>query len=257
MGSALLKGWLESGLNPIVAIEPAASPALKKLARAHGVALVDDIDEALQAPVGACVVALKPQILKTEAARLRAVAETGPLMLSIAAGTTIAQLGHAWGPSAQIVRAMPNTPGAVGRGITALYAPRTVGAAQKRLAESLLEGLGETVWVGSEDQIDAVTAVSGSGPAYAFLLVEALESAARRLGLPPAIAARLARATVAGSGALLEADNRPAAELRRDVTSPGGTTEAALKVLMAADGLETLMTRAVEAARDRAVALRQ
>lgn len=256
MGSALLKGWLASGLEPIVAVEPAPSAELKNLARAHGVGLAGNIKSAVAVPVGACVVALKPQVLKTEAVRLRAIADRGGLMLSIAAGTSLAQLRQAWGRSAQIVRAMPNTPGAIGRGITALYAPRNVGTAEKRLAQSLLAGLGEIVWVGSEDEIDTVTAVSGSGPAYVFLLAEALAAAGERLGLPPAIAAKLARATVAGSGALLDADARPAAQLRRDVTSPGGTTEAALKVLMAPDGLEALLIRAVAAARERAVALR-
>lgn len=256
MGSALLKGWVASGLGPILAVEPAPSGELKKLARTHHIKLSEDIESVLGAPVGACVVALKPQVLRTEAARLRAVAQHGAVMVSIAAGTSLSRLRQAWGRSAQIVRAMPNTPGAIGRGITALYAPPSVGPAQRVLAEKLLAGLGETVWVRSEDQIDAVTAVSGSGPAYVFLLTEALTAAGESLGLPAAIAGKLARATVAGSGALLDADTRPAADLRRDVTSPGGTTEAALKVLQAKDGLEALMTRAVAAARDRAVELR-
>jgi len=256
MGSALLKGWLAAGLEPIVAVEPVPTAELKKLAHAHGVRLVDNIESAVASPVRACVVALKPQVLKTEAVRLRPVADHGALMLSIAAGTSLARLRQAWGKSVQIIRAMPNTPGAIGRGITALYAPRSVGAAEKTLAQSLLAGLGEIVWVRSEDEIDAVTAVSGSGPAYVFLLAEALAAAGERLGLAPGIAAKLARATVAGSGALLDADARPAVELRRDVTSPGGTTEAALKVLMAQDGFEALLTRAVAAARKRAVELR-
>jgi len=256
MGSALLKGWIAIGAESVLAVEPSPSSELMKLADAHGIALVADIQSALGVPVDGCVVALKPQVLKTEAARLRAVAGQGAVMVSIAAGTSIAALRQAWGPSAQIVRAMPNTPGSIGRGITALYAPPTLGPEQRKTAETLLAGLGETVWVESEDEIDAVTAVSGSGPAYVFLLTEALAAAGTNLGLPPAIAEKLARATVAGSGALLDTDSRPAAALRRDVTSPGGTTEAALKVLMATGGLEDMLKRAVAAARDRAVELR-
>jgi pyrroline-5-carboxylate reductase len=257
MGGALLKGWVANGLEPIVAVEPAPSAELKKFARANNVRLLRDIEAALAAPVGACVIALKPQVLKTEAVRLRPAADRGALMLSIAAGTSLSWLRQAWGRLAPIVRAMPNTPGAIGRGISVLYAPRNIGTAHRRLAQALLGGLGETIWVRSEDEIDAATAVSGSGPAYVFLLAEALTSAAEGLGLAPAIASQLARATVAGSGALLEADGRPASVLRQDVTSPGGTTEAALKVLMAEDGFEALLTRAVAAARARAVELRR
>jgi len=200
----------------------------------------------------AAVVALKPQVLKTEAASLRPVAERGTLMLSIAAGTTVASLRKAWGRSARIVRAMPNTPGAIGRGITGLYATKAASAADRALAEKLLHALGAVVRVRSERDIDIVTAVSGSGPAYVFLLVEALAAAAKAEGLPAAVAEALARATVAGSGALLDADPASAAQLRRNVTSPGGTTEAALKVLMANKGLGELMRRAVAAAAQRA-----
>jgi len=197
-------------------------------------------------------VALKPQLLRTEAPHLRPIADAGALMVSIAAGTSITSLAKAWGRSARIVRAMPNTPGAIGRGITALYAPAKVGARDRALAQSLLAALGETVWMSRQALVDAATAVSGSGPAYVFYLVEALAEAGRAQGLPRDVAEKLARATVTGAGALLDADMRPAAELRRDVTSPGGTTEAALKVLMDRDGLAALMARAVAAANERA-----
>jgi pyrroline-5-carboxylate reductase len=147
---------------------------------------------------------------------------------------------------------MPNTPGAIGQGVSAIFAPSNVTAGDRKIAELLLAPLGETIWVGSEDLIDVTTAVSGSGPAYVFLMVEALADAAEAEGMPRAEAEKLARATIMGAGALLAADGRPASELRRDVTSPGGTTEAALKVLMRPDGLARLMARAVSAANKRA-----
>jgi pyrroline-5-carboxylate reductase len=203
-----------------------------------------------------CVAALKPQILKTEAVKLARIAQSGTLMLSIAAGTSTATLYKAWGSQARIIRAMPNTPGAIGRGISALYAGRNAKPADHKFAQKLLAALGETLWVDHEDLIDIVTVVSGSGPAYVFLLTEALAAAAEAEGMPRPLAEKLARATIIGSGALLDADPRAPAELRRDVTSPHGTTEAALEILMAENGLAQLLVRAVAAARARAVALR-
>ncbi|HEY0282130.1 MAG TPA: pyrroline-5-carboxylate reductase [Rhizomicrobium sp.] len=249
MGSALIKGWLKNGLGPILAVEPNPSPALRKL---KGLKFVSAVEAVPLRRWRACVVALKPQILKTEALRLKPIAALGVPMISIAAGTGERFLAKAWGAKARIVRAMPNTPGAIGRGITALHAARGASAKDRKLAETLLAALGQTVWVKNEALIDAATAVSGSGPAYVFALAEALAKAGEAAGLPRATAERMARATVAGAGALLDADTRPAAELRRDVTSPGGTTEAALKILLADDGLSALMTRAVAAAKQRA-----
>jgi pyrroline-5-carboxylate reductase len=214
--------------------------------------LLKGIEDTANLRVAACVVALKPQILRNEAARLRPVAASGALMLSIAAGTSIAGLRKAWGRQALIVRAMPNTPGAIGRGITALYAPPAISAVLRARAEALVGGLGDTIWVGREGLIDAVTAVSGSGPAYVFLMAECLARAARNLGFSAEIAGTLARATISGAGALLDADPREFAALRRDVTSPGGTTEAALGVLMKDDALGKLLLEAVSAARARA-----
>ena len=147
---------------------------------------------------------------------------------------------------------MPNTPGAIGQGISAIFAPQNVTTDDKKIAEQLLGPLGETIWVGREKLIDVTTAVSGSGPAYVFLMVEALADAAEAEGMPRVEAEKLARATIMGAGALLAADSRPPSELRRDVTSPGGTTEAALKVLMKPGGLQRLMARAVAAANRRA-----
>jgi pyrroline-5-carboxylate reductase len=248
MGGALLKGWLATGLGPVSVIETNPSPALRKM---REVTLLKNIDEA-PAKLRACVIALKPQVLKVEAPRLESIAQRGALMVSIAAGSSIGLMTKAWGRRAHIIRAMPNTPGAVGEGISALYAPKNVSAADRKFAQSLLAALGETVWVSRETDIDSVTAVSGSGPAYVFLLVEALAAAAVAQGLPKDIAMRLARQTIIGSGALLLSDPASAEELRHAVTSPKGTTEAALKVLMAKDGMAGLIARAVDAARKRA-----
>jgi pyrroline-5-carboxylate reductase len=251
MGGALLKGWIRSGLKPIVVVEPKLSAELRELAEATGAELHEKIED-VTSRVRVCMIALKPQVLKTDAGSLAPVARSGALMISIAAGTSIPNLARAWGRGARIVRAMPNTPGAIGRGITALYAPRNTTAAHRKLAQSLLAPLGETLWVKREALIDSVTAVSGSGPAYVFLLVEALAEAAQREGLPREAAAKLARATITGAGALLDLDRRAACDLRGDVTSPGGTTEAALRILMARNGLKPLIARAVRAARKRA-----
>ena len=251
MGGALLKGWIEKGIGPLAVVEPSPSPSLRKQTRAGGVALYSRV-EAFYGRARACVVALKPQILRREAASLKPVVQSGALIISIAAGVSIRTLARAMGGEARILRAMPNTPGAIGRGISVLYAPPGISLTDRRLAESLLAALGETLWVKRESLLNPVTAVSGSGPAYVFLLAEALAQAAEEEGLPKLAAERLARATVAGAGALLEFDARPAADLRADVTSPGGTTEAALKILAGPHGLLPLLARAVRAATRRA-----
>jgi pyrroline-5-carboxylate reductase len=252
MGGALLAGWAKRKIGPVIAVEPNPSPELKAFARKHHVALFAHAASIDTVRARACIVALKPQILKTQIAALAPIAQSGALMLSIAAGTSIATMTMAWGRGARIVRAMPNTPGSIGRGITAIFAAKAATSADRTLAQSLLAALGQTVWVQRERDIDAVTAVSGSGPAYIFLLTEALADAAVAQGLARPLADRLARATVAGSGALLDADPSPPQILRRNVTSPHGTTEAALKILMAKNGLTPLMRRAVAAARKRA-----
>jgi len=252
MGQALLAGWTQRGIGPLIAVEPSPSNELKRFAKKHHVALFARADSIDTVRAAACVVALKPQVLQNEAAKLRALADSGAVMISIAAGTNTATLKKAWGAKARIVRAMPNTPGAIGRGISALYAAKGAGAKDKALAGRLLSALGQTLWAKHESDIDVVTAVSGSGPAYVFLLVEALAEAGMAEGLPQAMAQTLARATIAGSGALLDAVPASAATLRRNVTSPGGTTEAALHVLLARHGLSPLLRRAVAAARRRA-----
>lgn len=257
MGKALLRGWTARGIGPIAAVEPSPNSELKSFARRHHILLVSHIGETAGFRPRTCVVAIKPQVLATEAIYLRPIADSGALMVSIAAGTSIAALRGAWGRRAQIVRAMPNTPGAIGKGISALYAPRGISRAVRVRAQSLLAGLGETLWVSREELIDAVTAVSGSGPAYVFLFAECLARAARAQGLPAPIAERLARATIEGAGALLYTDCRNPGALRRDVTSPGGTTEAALRVFIRRDALFTLVAEAVSGARLRATALRR
>jgi pyrroline-5-carboxylate reductase len=250
MGTALIRGWIKAGLGPITAVEPNPSAALQKL---DGPLLVSDFKKVPHEGWRACVVALKPQVLRAEASGLKAIAAAGTLMISIAAGTGVAFMEKQWGTKARIIRAMPNTPGAIDRGITALYAAPNATAADRTLAKSLLSAIGQTVWLKHEAQIDAATAVSGSGPAYVFALVDALAKAGIAAGLPEETAALLARTTVIGSGALLDADPREAAQLARDVTTPGGTTEAAFKVLLAKEGgLEALLTRAVAAAKTRA-----
>jgi pyrroline-5-carboxylate reductase len=252
MGTALLKGWLKQGAGTVTVVEPKPSSELKTLARKKKIKLL------ARPPAGkfsACVVAIKPQILKKDAPALKDIAKSA-LMISIAAGTDTKLLSRAWGDKARIIRAMPNTPGAIGKGITGLFAAKGTKATDRRQAEKLLSALGETAWVADEDLIDSVTAVSGSGPAYLFLMAEALTEAGVAEGLPRGLAEKLARATVSGAGALLAVDTSPASALREAVTSPGGTTAAALSVLMADDGLLALMKRAVHAARKRAEELR-
>jgi pyrroline-5-carboxylate reductase len=251
MGGALLKGWIASArFSAIHVIEPRPSPQLRKLARANEIVLHRNFDGAIP-KLSAAVIAIKPQVLKQNHDLLADIGKTRALILSIAAGVTTKFLSGALGARARLVRAMPNTPGAIGQGITVLCSHGKLAPSDRSLAQSLMQSLGETVWLNDEKLMDAVTAVSGSGPAYLFLMAEALASAARAEGLDEMTADRLARATVSGAGALLATDPRPASELRREVTSPGGTTEAALKVLMARGGLAPLMRRAVAAAAKR------
>lgn len=249
MGGALLKGWLAGGrFSAIRVIEPNPSAELRDLAAAKRI-LLEASFAAARKPA-AIVLAMKPQIIKAEPALLRDLGRTEALVVSIAAGLGTELLGTLLGAS-RIARAMPNTPGAIGKGITALYGGSSLSAADRDLAEHLMSGLGETLWLADENLMDAVTAVSGSGPAYLFLMAEVLAAAGRAQGLDTASAERLARATVSGAGALLAADPRAAAELRMEVTSPGGTTEAALKVLMGEGGLDALVAKAVDAATRR------
>ena len=250
MGGALLRAWLGRGRDPrtICVIEPHPSAELAELAKAKGFAL-----RAPARPPEILVLAIKPQSLDGAAALLAPFAGPATLTVSILAGKTIAGIAAALPQAGAIVRAMPNLPAAVGRGMTVLVANGAAAPAQRAAAGDLFAAAGEIAWLASEDLIDAATAVSGSGPAYVFYLTEALASAGTRAGLPASIAARLARATVEGAGELLfQSPGKTAAELRENVTSRGGATAAALEILMAPDGLEPLIERAVKAAKQRA-----
>ncbi|MBI4183358.1 MAG: pyrroline-5-carboxylate reductase [Proteobacteria bacterium] len=253
MGGALLAAWLEFGIKAaaVRVVEPDPN-ARARFAGHRGLRFHPDAGAIEPAFAPAAVVfAVKPQNMDTVAPAYRRYTERGAVALSIAAGRTIASFGHHLGASAAIVRSMPNTPAAVGRGFTVACANAAVSDEQRALCQRLLEAVGEVAWVEDESLLDAVTAVSGSGPAYVFLLIECLARAGVASGLSKELAERLARATVTGAGELAHRSSEPAAVLRRNVTSPGGTTEAALGVLMAADGLEALMVRAVAAATRR------
>lgn len=253
MGGALARGWRQRGIEAesIFVAEPDSASAAR-LKADTGATIVAG-PGALQAKPDVVVFAVKPQGLAEIAPAYRSLADS--VFLSIAAGRTLKFFAEALGPRAAVVRSMPNTPAAVGRGFTVACPNPNVAAAQRALCQSLLEAVGEVAWVEDESLLDPVTAVSGSGPAYVFLLIEALAEAGTAAGLPAELAERLARATIVGSGELARLAPESAAELRRAVTSPGGTTEAALKILMAPGGLTDLMTRAVAAATARSRAL--
>jgi pyrroline-5-carboxylate reductase len=253
MGLALFRGWAEAGIGAQVAIlEPAPSPELRRLARSSGALLNPKLSSLAAAKLRAVVLAVKPQKMDEALTALAAFATASTVIVSIAAGRTIESLAKSLGGDARVVRAMPNLPASIGRGITVAVKGPRVSAAQARLADVLLSAGGEVTWVKDEKLIDPVTAVSGSGPAYLFLLVEALAAAGVAQGLAPDLAARLAFRTATGAGALLDMSTTDPAELRRQVTSPGGTTEAALKVLMDDSRLAKLMAEAVAAATRRA-----
>jgi pyrroline-5-carboxylate reductase len=259
MGRALVKGWLKfPDIGPIVVVDPSPTPELLGLVDDHRVQLV-----AGDLAVGALahienlniVLAVKPQMFATALPAYRGLAQAGTLVLSIAAGKTLADLGQIFGKDAGLIRAMPNTPAEIGLGMSALYTDHDTAPDIRARAQRLLDAVGQTAWLSHESDMDAVTALSGSGPAYVFLLVEELASAGTALGLSPALAMTLARQMVIGAGGLLGASAENAASLRQSVTSPAGTTAAALAVLMAQDGLSPLIRRAVEAACQRSRAL--
>jgi pyrroline-5-carboxylate reductase len=251
MGGALLEGWLRAGLDPhkIAVLEPQPSPEIEKLA-SRGVRL----NPQASGIATAAVIAVKPQVAAEVLPTLRPMLAPSSLAVSIMAGRTLGFMAGALGKpgeaSCALVRAMPNTPAAIGRGITVAVAQRA-SAAQRELAHALLAATGTVEWVEDEALLDAVTAVSGSGPAYVFLLAETLAKAGVAAGLPAPLAQKLARETVAGSGELLHRSPLAASTLRENVTSPGGTTAAALAILMGKDGLGALMERAIATATAR------
>jgi len=246
MGSALLEGWLKGGLPPGRAwvIEPHPSDWLK----AQGVHL----NQGLPADPAVLLVAVKPQMMQAALPQAAGLGGGATLIVSIAAGTRLRQFEAVFGPATPVVRAMPNTPAAIGRGITAICGNAAATPAHLDMAEALLSAVGQVVRLEGEHQMDAVTAVSGSGPAYVFHLIETLAAAGAAEGLPPDLAMQLAKATVAGAGALAEAAAEDPGQLRVNVTSPGGTTAAALTVLMDGQtGFPALLRRAVHAAVER------
>jgi pyrroline-5-carboxylate reductase len=249
MGGALLKGWRESG---VVTDARVVDPALPPLDGVPVVAALDDIPDPLPDTI---LLAVKPQMLDAVLPGLKARLPKAALVVSIAAGKTLAYFGDRLGADVAVVRTMPNTPAAIGRGITVCCPGPRVTASQRDLADRLMASVGQVAWIDDEALMHAVTAVSGSGPAYVFLLIEALEAAAVSAGLPAELAARLARETVTGAGELARQSSDAPAKLRADVTSPGGTTAAALAVLMGEGGLGPLMDRAVAAATARSEAL--
>lgn len=246
MGGAMLTGWLAQGLDVsrVTVIDPYPSDDIRAL-QAKGLKL----NPSAPAKAATLVVAVKPQMFREAGAVLRSVADASTLVVSIMAGITIASLNEVVGGA--IVRAMPNTPAAIGRGITVAVSTDKVSDAQRATADALLRAAGSVEWVEDEALMDAVTAVSGSGPAYVFLLAEELAKAGVAAGLPLPLATRLARETVSGSGELLRLSDLDSAILRQNVTSPNGTTAAALSVLMGEGGFNALLAKAVDAATKR------
>jgi pyrroline-5-carboxylate reductase len=246
MGGAMLTGWLAQGLDPrrVVVIEPHPSAEIAALAGIRLNPTAKQVGE-----VDTLVVAVKPQSFREAGKAFKEFTGPSTLVVSIMAGTPIAALQEVCGGS--VVRAMPNTPAAIGRGITVAVAAKNVDAAQRAIADALLRATGSVEWVEQESLMDAVTAVSGSGPAYVFLLAEELARAGVEAGLPLELATKLARETVAGSGELLHRSELASSTLRQNVTSPGGTTAAALDVLMGPNGMHALLVRAVAAATQR------
>lgn len=252
MGGAMLDGWLLTGMRAagITVLDPNPSPQLQAQHKVQGFQLNPPLSQ-ITLP-DALVLAIKPQGLDAVAPLIQTLVKREVVLISVLAGKTVDNLRARFPDAGPVVRAMPNLPASVRRGVTGAAASREVSASQKAMADALLSGVGSVEWVADESLIDAVTAVSGSGPAYVFHLVEALAAAGVSAGLPPDTALRLARATVEGAGELLYRSDMPAGVLRQNVTSPGGTTAAALEVLTAENGLTALMRRAVAAAKQRA-----
>lgn len=248
----MLEGWLKVGLkrSGVTVIDPRPSDEMKRLCAREGISLNPSVPPQ---PAEVLVLAIKPQMLDEAAPSLDALVGSDTLIVSILAGKTVENLRHRLPKAKAVVRAMPNLPASIGSGATGAFGNDAVGSGQKAIADALLRSVGIVEWLASEDQIDLVTAISGSGPAYVFHLVECLAEAGIALGLPPDLAGRLARATVTGAGELLARSELSPEMLRQNVTSPGGTTAAALKILMAdPGGLKALMHDAAAAAKRRA-----
>ncbi|HSG96164.1 MAG TPA: pyrroline-5-carboxylate reductase [Afifellaceae bacterium] len=258
MGSAMLSAWLGNGLDPagVTVVDPGLDNARRRDLVGQGVGVVDRASDAsLNTPAKILVLAVKPQIMGSVLSETAGLAGPETVVVSIAAGLRMATLAAAFAEGQTLVRIMPNTPAQVGAGMAVALANDALGADDRALVDALMAAIGAVAWIDDETLMDAVTAVSGSGPAYVFYLAECLAAAGRAAGLDEALAERLARQTVVGGGALLDAASEPAAVLRENVTSPGGTTAAALAVLMADDGLKPLLEKAVAAAKARSIEL--
>jgi pyrroline-5-carboxylate reductase len=256
MGQAMLAGWLSAGtIGHATVIEPGSIGPLAEDPRVAALTDPESLPDGYRADV--VVLAVKPQMMPAAAPAYRTIVERGAVVLSIAAGKTFAVYAGYYGEAAAVVRAMPNTPAAIGRGISVAVANAPVSDDQRALCDRLLSAVGSVEWVDDEELLDAVTAVSGSGPAYIFLLIEAMAAAGEKVGLPPALAMRLARETVSGAGELARLSPESAEQLRKNVTSPNGTTFAALAVLMAEDGMQPLLDAAIAAATVRSRELAQ
>ena len=256
MGGAMLAGWIAEGTSPtdVVVVEPGAENAAA--AAAHGVTVVSaaaEISDNFRP--GVAIVAVKPQQMADVVPEYQKAIDRECVVLSIAAGTTISFFEDIFGAEQPIVRSMPNTPAAVGKGMLVGCPNGNVSEDMRSSCTRLLAAVGAVAWVDDEGQMDAVTAVSGSGPAYVFYMIECMAEAGRKLGLPEELAVQLAEQTVFGAGALAHDSDEAASQLRINVTSPGGTTAAALAELMADDGLQPLIDRAIKAANDRSVEL--
>ncbi|GAA0775187.1 pyrroline-5-carboxylate reductase [Roseibium denhamense] len=251
MGGAMLSGWMAEGIDPaaIIVCDPQPSDDMVAFLSAKGIRHVTAVPDDVTA--GIVLVAVKPQMMDRVLPGLKSAVSDDTLVMSVAAGTPVSKFTSVFG-NVPVARCMPNTPSMVGRGITAVYPTGNVSDAQKTTIGDLLSAVGKVVWLDKEEQIDLVTGVSGSGPAYVFFLAEALSEAGKAAGLPDALAEELAFATVCGAGELMHQSADHPAQLRKNVTSPNGTTAAALDVLMHADGMQPVMTKAVAAAVARA-----
>ncbi len=255
MGGALLEGWVDQGVNPlqVSVLDPGLASGAGALIQERQITLNPDLAEQAHAEI--VVLAIKPQIVDEVLPTLLPLIHPQVVVLSIVAGCSLAVIAGHLGADTAIIRAMPNTPAAVGRGMSVAVANRHVSAGQRQLADMLLGAVGEVEWIDDEALMDAVTALSGSGPAYVFHLTECMARAGEELGLEAGQAMSLARQTVIGAGELMRLSQGDAATLRKNVTSPGGTTEAALEVLMQDQALEKLMRRAMAAAARRSAEL--
>ncbi|HCX15038.1 MAG TPA: pyrroline-5-carboxylate reductase [Rhodospirillaceae bacterium] len=254
MGGALLEGWFKHGLNPVdvIVIEPAGRGAVASCNEHRALTVlphVQDVPSDFHPDI--IVFAVKPQIADEIVFEYASFTASQPVLLSVVAGKKASYFRHHLGVEAAIVRAMPNTPAMVGKAISILYAAPAVSAVQRRVCEVLMGAVGKVEWIDDEALMDAVTALSGSGPAYVFLLAECMRDAGIKAGLPADLSARLAHATLSGAGAMLEQEIAEPEVLRKNVTSPGGTTAAAMSILMAEGGLKKLLEQAVLAAAKR------